>query len=242
MRIAIIDDDKDFLKYLEKNIEKETDDLGLSRKIKCFSSTKNIMKEIFEYELIFLDIEMPEINGIDLLDKINDEKRGSELPLVVFITNKDNYVFTALSKYPFSFMRKSCVESELRTCLAQVDKKIKQINGNGYSIKLNTTNTILDVKDIMYVYKQRSNIIYKCVDKEYKDREIISHIADKLEPLGFIRIHEGFTVNVEYLKEMNSTKTVLKNGEELVVSRKYKDSANQNYFEWISRRSRRKSW
>ncbi len=242
MRIAIIDDDKEFLKQLEENIEKELIDLGLSSNIKCFSQAKNIIKEIFEYELILLDIEMPEINGIDLLDKINDEKRGSELPLVVFITNRDNYVFTALSKYPFSFMRKSCIESELRTCLVQVDKKIKQISGSGYSIKLNGTNTVLNVKDIMYIYKQNSNIVYKCVDKEYKDRAIMSQIAVQLESLGFIRIHEGFAVNVEYVKEMNSIRTILKNGEDLVVSRKYKDSANQNYIEWISRRSRRKSW
>ena len=242
MKIAIIDDDKDFLNYMETKIKNEMDELGLPCKLKSFSSTKGIMKEIFEYELIFLDIEMPEVNGIDLLDKINNGKRGSELPLVVFVTNRDNYVFQALSKYPFSFMRKSCVESELRVCLSQVDKRIKQLSGNGYSIKLNSTNTILSIKDIMYIYKQHSNIIYKCTDKEYKDREIISRISDKLESLGFIRIHEGFTVNVEHVKEMNSTKTKLKNGEELVVSRKYKDSANQNYFEWLSRRSRRESW
>ena len=242
MKIAIMDDDKEFIEFLTLQIKEKSHELALIADVNGYTDPKEFLVGANKYELIFLDIEMPGIDGLELIEKINASKGNGELPLIVFITNRENYVHAALAKYPFSFMRKPYVKSEIRACISQAEKRINMIHGSGYSLRLKANNVVVDVKDILYIYKQGNYVVYKCVEQEYVERELIKEKAKELEAFGFIRIHEGFSVNIDHVKSLNANRTIMANGDELSISRKYKDSANHSYIELLARRIRRSSW
>lgn len=238
MNVLIIDDDENFIDDFKQRITLYAQNSCVEIQIAGFCLKDNQMPDFMNYDLLFIDIEMPVINGIEL-GKLIVEKRGSnELPLLVFVTNKDNYVFTALKVSPFYFIRKNSLDDELDFCLKKAVNKIKGYKENVCSIKVDKKNLLIAVRDIIYVMKQGNMVVYKTINGEYCTRKTISSVIDELGPTGFIRTHEGFAVNVDYIKEMCNKSVVLINDEELVLSRKYKHSATEGYMEWISRRMR----
>ena len=242
MKIAIIDDDEKFVDFMTGQIVEKAQNIGVEVDVGKYCNHRDVLKDVFEYELVFLDIEMPDINGLKLMEQINVAKSDRELPLVVFVTNKDNYVHTALSKYPFSFMRKSCVEADLEMCMIRAGKLIRQLTKSEYYVSLKGNNVAIAVNEIIYIEKRQHNIIYKCIKNEYEERENIAEKAEELEPLGFVRIHEGFVVNIEHIRRLRTTKVLVSNNEELILSRKYKESTKEKYYEWINRKARRNLW
>lgn len=242
MNIGIVDDDNVFIESFKEMIVKATQEITMISNVKCFNDGINHMEELLNCDIVFLDIEMPQINGLDLAEELGKYKNGQELPLVVFVTSRDNYVYTALSYYPFSFIRKSCVGKEVEKCLTQAKKRIDMLRMGDHAIQLNGGKKLVPTKEIMYVEKVDNDIIYKGKNAEYRERITMNKATQELENKGFIRIHEGFMVNVECITCMGTKKVDLSNGEFLPLSRKYKESAKRCYSEWISRKARREIW
>lgn len=128
-------------------------DISIIPNVKCFNDGINHIEELLNCDIVFLDIEMPGMNGLELAEEMRKYKNGQELPLVVFVTSRDNYVFTALSYYPFSFLRKSCVSDEIAKCLTQAKKRIDMLRMGSYVIQLNGGKKLVPTKEIMYVEK-----------------------------------------------------------------------------------------
>lgn len=242
MNIGIVDDDNIFLENFKEMIVKAAQGIAMISNVKCFNDGINHMEELLNCDIVFFDIEMPQINGLDLAEELGKHKNGQELPLVVFVTSRDNYVYTALSYYPFSFIRKSCVGKEVEKCLTQAKKRIDMLRMGAHVIQLNGGKKLVPTKEIMYVEKVDNEIIYKGKNAEYGERITMNKVMEKLDNMGFIRIHEGFAVNVEHITCMETTKVNLSNGEFLVLSRKYRDSAKRSYWEWLNRKARREIW
>ncbi|MBQ3061809.1 MAG: response regulator transcription factor [Lachnospiraceae bacterium] len=242
MNIGIVDDESIFLDDFKDAIIKAAKNIDMEVNVFCFNDGKKHIEKLMGYDIVFLDIEMPNMSGLELNEEISKKRFGQELPLVVFVTNKDSYVYTALEHYPFSFMRKAHIKEEIERCLKQARKRIDMLTSDSQFIQLVKANKILSVKDVIYIEKVRNAIIYKCINSEYKEQELIGKVANKLESLGFIRIHEGYTVNIDHVTSLGTEKVTLSNGKVLSVGRKYKESAKKCYLEWLNRKARRSIW
>lgn len=242
MNIGIVDDDNTFLNSFKEIIVKTTQDIAVLCKVKCFNNGLNHIEELLECDIVFLDIEMPQINGLELSEEMGKHKNGQELPLIVFVTDRDSFVYTALSYYPFSFIRKSCVREEIEKCLRQAKKKIDMLRVDLHIIQINEGKKLVPSKEIMYAEKLGNDIIYKGQNVEYRERISMGKAVQKLENIGFIRIHEGFMVNFEHISYMETAKVFLSNGDYLVLSRKYQQSAKRSYLECINIKTRMSTW
>lgn len=242
MNIGIVDDESLFLDEFKDMIIKAAEDIEIEVNIFCFNDGKKHIEKLMGYDIVFLDIEMPDMSGLELAEEIGKKRFGQELPLVVFVTNKDNYVYTALEYYPFSFMRKEHVKEEIRRCLQQARKRIDMLTSDSQFIQLLRPNKILPIKEILYIEKLKNAVVYKCIGGDYKEQVSIGKLAVKLESLGFIRIHEGYAVNVDHVTSLGREKVTLSNGKNLSVGRKYKESAKKCYLEWLNRKAHRSIW
>lgn len=242
MNIGIVDDESLFLDDFRDAIIKAAKNIEMEVNVFCFNDGKNHIEKLMGYDIVFLDIEMPNMSGLELTEEIGKKRFGQELPLVVFVTNKDNYVYTALEHYPFSFMRKACVKEEIERCLKQARKRIDMLTSDSQFVRLSRDGKILPIKEVLYIEKVRNAVIYRCIGADYKEQELIGKVANKLESLGFIRIHEGYTVNIDHVTSLGTEKVTLSNGKILSVGRKYKESAKKCYLEWLNRKARRSIW
>jgi len=101
---------------------------------------------------------------------------------------------------------------------------------------------LLTIEDIIYVEKEGNRIVYKCKYSEYKERGTMTKVAKVLENMGFIRIHEGFAVNVEFVTYMDNKNVGMSNGKVLPIGRTYKERAKKCYEEWINKNARMGMW
>lgn len=232
MNIAIIDDNITFIDTLIAEISQLGYEMEIKPDISIIKEGHILINEAKEFDVIFLDIEMPDIDGIEIAKQINQNKGEDESPFIVFVSNKDNMVFTALKQFPFSFIRKSDLKSELGNCLYKIHKKLEK-QKEQYTVKNGRNSVSLYTKEIIYIEKDKNYVVFKTADNEYRER---SKIDDKLKELShsdFAKPHVGYIVNFKHVVEMTTTEFVLSDGVKIPISKTYRKEVREKYFKWM---------
>ncbi|RKM59392.1 DNA-binding response regulator [Butyrivibrio sp. CB08] len=187
-----------------------------------------MMEQHFHYDIIFLDIEMPGMDGIEVCRKI---RKISPDALVVFISNKESLVFQTFEVQPFRFIRKSeldeMVFSLVDSILAELSRRQQKIikieeasGGDVYSF---------DVRKILYIEAQRKDCAIVTEDGLTTLRSKLMTLEDMLAGQDFIKIHRSFLVNLSCITKIQKDSVLLKNGHELPLSRNMRDQVKQAF-------------
>ncbi len=232
MNFAIVDDDKIFSQNLQKYIADFCQKEGISFSVTITDPESLFLSEgaPFIYDLIFLDIEMPEISGIDLADKLNTIKPVDGTPYIVFVTAQDNLVFDALQTFPYSFVRKSHL-SEIENCIKNLEAKLR--SAPTCAIKTGREIKIVEIKNIIYLEKQGNYTAFVTVAGTFQERSSINDKHWELKGFGFIRPHIGSLVNAAHITDFSGNSVKLSNGKEISISRNYRHSVKEEFNEWL---------
>ena len=232
LNFAIIDDDKVFAQSLYEHIT----DFCSSETIDCYVTVLEPRQiftsdtELLDYDVIFLDIEMPQIGGIELAEKINQLKGSKDTPYIVFVTALDNLVFEALQTFPYSFIRKSHI-SEIDTCIHNLYTKLSSTPT--YKIKSGRDIKTLEIKNIIYLEKQGNYTAFFTDSEVFLERSVIDDKQKDLQEYGFLRPHIGYLVNAAHVTDFTGSNLTLSCGKEVSVSRNYKQSFKADFNEWL---------
>lgn len=172
-------------------------------------------------DLIFLDIQMPEVNGFEVLQNLN----GDDIPHIVFVTAYDQYAIKAFEVNALDYLLKPFDRERLGQTLERVRKQFAKENDNIHQQKLlqlmnslNQSNQYLDrmvIKNAGKVFFVKTDEI-ACIeaagnylklytqDSHHLIRETMQSIMQKLNPQAFIRIHRSWIVNLEYIRSMEA--------------------------------------
>ena len=166
MKIALCDDEKTFIDIMSKLIKKNlcTDVFDTFTEVQMFAD------HICEYDLIFLDIDMPCITGIELAKKCE-----SYNTYIVFVTNKENLVFEAYNTTnAFGFIRKSNLQNDF----VSVIQRFNKINQNSHYLSVKSSNGIIKIPfaDIYYIEKQINNVIIHTQKYDYREFNTLSNL------------------------------------------------------------------
>lgn len=232
MKIAIIDDDLVFAGDLNKYIS------GLCSLFDSIYSVTTVAPDeaiknteaLLNYDVIFLDIEMPPHSGIELAEKISKLRGVSSTPYIIFVTAKDNLVFDALKRFPYSFIRKSHLE-EIESCLESLFNKISHTPT--YSIKIGRDIKALEIKNIIYLEKQGNYTAFYTAQGVFHERSVIDEKQRDLRQFGFLRPNIGHLVNAAHITDFSATILKLSCGREVNVSRNYRQALKEEFNEWM---------
>ncbi len=211
MKVAIVDDDIVFAKAFTRLLREKFKDF--SQELDIFISPQSFLSNNTNYDILFLDIEMPNVSGIELARKYNNRNTK-----IVFVTNRDDMVFEAYNTTGAEgFIRKFALESDLKSLLHRItrDRQHKLF----ISVKNGDTIAKVRYSDIIYIEKIAHNIIIKTADNTYSKRTTISEIESSLLPNGFVRTHIGFLVNLSHIEFIKSNCTILTGGRTAPISR-----------------------
>lgn len=118
--IAICDDDEIFLSRLEKQIRAELQQLNVVGKIVSYTDSEKLLETKLHQTEIFLDIDMPEVTGMELAAKLEEQNPQA---IVIFISNHEEAVFEAIHYKPFRFIRKAYLQAELSEALQSLKNR-----------------------------------------------------------------------------------------------------------------------
>ncbi|MGN1050959.1 MAG: LytR/AlgR family response regulator transcription factor [Acutalibacteraceae bacterium] len=208
MKFAIIDDEIIFAEKFVKTISEFCENVDIFTDPVEFLKSKNL------YDLIFLDIDMPQINGIDLAKQYKG--KGSS---IVFVTNKDALVFDAYNlTNTLGFVRKSKIDIDL----PRVMSLFLGNNKNEKSLTIHHSFKAVNIKysDIIYIEKIINDVKIYTVNGNYTQRNSLTYYENILSEYGFIRTHIGFLVNIDYINYIDKNHIKLKGGQTVPVSRR----------------------
>lgn len=232
MNFAIVDDDKIFAKSLQGYISALCEKEGINSSISITDPESLFLGEgaPFIYDIILLDIEMPEIDGIELADKLNSIKPIDGTPYIIFVTARDNLVFDAMQKFPYYFVRKSHLH-EIDNCIRNLYAKLRSTPT--YTIKTGRDIKIAEVKNIIYLEKRGNYTAFITTAGTFQERSSIDEKQSELCEYGFVRPHIGCLVNAAHITDFTGTSLKLSCDKEISVSRNYKQSVKADFNEWL---------
>lgn len=194
-------------------------------------------------DIVFLDIQMPGKDGFGVIEEIGAEN----MPPVVFVTAYDQYAIDAFDvnavdyllkpydqeRFKMSYNRvldevklKKNKSDELRLILTELKKEKKHLDR--ILINVGAKYFFVPLKEIFYFSSAEKYAQIHSIKGKYLLRETMTHLEESLNPEMFVRIHRSFIVNVEQIQEMQPWShgdyiVILKNGEKLQMSRRFKD-------------------
>ena len=234
MNIIIVDDEKSYLVNLKEFVISACSDNIIQSNISITDDPVSIIDsdQYMHSDVILLDIDMPEISGIELASSINKLKGKSDKPYIIFVTKKEELVFDALREMPFSFVRKSSI-NDLIPCLIKINQKL--ISEDTYVIKSGRNTERMLISEIMYIEKKNNYVIFHTEGGEFKER---SHITEKISDLskhGFLRSHIGSLVNARYIDKIQQQSVLLITGQQVPLSKKYKKAFKNDFYHWFQK-------
>ena len=205
LKIAICDDVLSFAGILETLVMAESWGLGIRVETEVFADGKTLVEHIRageHYGLIFLDIEMEQVDGISAARFIRETDRSV---LFIYISGYDNYLKELFEVEPFRFLSKP-LDKEL---FCRYYKEACQRIGESqvfYQFTFNKEIHKVALKDVVY-FESRNRVVYIFFTdghSEYfygKLNSVEKELADSRR--YFMRIHQSFLVNYDYIKKMN---------------------------------------
>lgn len=220
INIAICEDNEDFLKYVNNMILIFSKSHNISVNVSIFSDGLYLIEEYknnISYDLIFLDIEMSQINGIDtaLFIRKNDYNA-----LLVYVSSYDNYLKELFQVEPFRFIQKPVNEQHFYEVLELAINRIKERNSQFFFFQSGKNIHKILYKDILYFESNARKVIIhtNTLDYEYYDK--LNHIESELSKDGFIRIHKAYLVNVSNIENFQYERLAMCDGTILSISEK----------------------
>ena len=227
MKIYICDDEPQIVRDMENKIKNILQD-GF---ITSFTDGKQLLKtlESASCNILFLDIDMPEISGLDIAKEL---EKMSEKPLLVFVTSHDELVYDSLQYHPFGFIRKSYFEREIEKLLKDCEKELSKKERH-FTFKSGTENMRIKLSEILY-FESDGNYLKLFTDgQEYRLRDTVAAVENTLSSSGFVRLHRGFLVNQAAVKRLGTEEAELGNGVKIPIGKNYAQEAKKRLMRYM---------
>lgn len=227
MEIFICDDEPKILSDISSKVRSALPEAAVSE----FTSGNALLEAITEdnCDILLLDIDMPEISGLDIAARLT---ALANKPLLIFVTSHDELVYDSLQFHPFGFVRKGYLDKELPRILADC---VTELNSRGKHFCFHTASA--DVKlpldEILYFESDGNYLKLFSKDKEYRFRDTLSAVENALSDSGFIRIHKGFLVNQAAVKMLTSDEAELVNKTRIPIGRSYSETAKKQLMRYM---------
>lgn len=212
LRIAICDDDLKFTSSLENLIIQESHRLGIRVETDVFSDGKTLLQSLQlgdHYSLIFIDIEMEQVDGITTARHIRKTDRSV---LLIYISGYDKYLKELFEVEAFRFLSKPLDQKQFTRYFEESCQRIGETTDAFYQFTFNKEIRKVSLKDIVY-FESRNRIV-NIFFKDGNDEYFYGKLNDVEKELStsrqyFLRIHQSFLVNYDYIKKINfSTVTI----------------------------------
>ncbi len=233
MKICICDDDKIFHKevksflkpfFNESNTPTITDCYSGEELISCSTSSDS-------FDIIFLDIEMGNINGIEAAEEI---RKFSPETIIIFISSHRNYVFDAFKCEALHYIVKPITQTDFDDVFNRALNKYRLYN-KCFPIKWNHTRSNLRISDIMYMEGYKRRLLVHTTKKTYDHMGKLTDAYEQLKAHGFIMVHQSFIVNMHYIHSFSKDEIILSDGQAVMVSVRKRAEALEMYDKYIQK-------
>lgn len=217
MNVLIVDDDILFSKKLYHDFDSFFRDKNEVQKTDIVSTDFENIK-YNNYDIIFMDINLIYLNGIDLSKKIKESKENL---ILIFVSSQEELVFRSLEVSPFQFIRKTKYDIDCPLVFNQLEAYLN-LKSKSIILDIHGRMIKIDIQDIIVCVAIGHDITIHTLKEDYTIRNTIKGVSKIINHEDFIQVQRGLIVNLRYIDIVENNKIILQNTEEYEIGRKYR--------------------
>jgi two-component system LytT family response regulator len=200
-------------------------------------------------DLVFLDIQMPELDGFDVLQALESPR----LPEIIFVSAFDRYALRAFKVHALDYVLKPVEPERLGEALAHARSRLADrqsadralagllrdlVKDRPYLTRVPVRSEgrvrVIDLTDVDWLGAADNYVALHCAGREYLVRDTIAHLEQRLDPAHFVRVHRSTIVRIDRIAELipdlhGDFQMRLKDGTALALSRTYRPSVEARF-------------
>ena len=219
MKVVIVDDEP-LARMAIRVLIDEDPELTVAGECSGVDAAKLIAR--VKPDILFLDIQMPEVDGFDVLERVG----LNAVPAIVFVTAYDQYALRAFDVHALDYLVKPFDDRRFFTTLLRAKEQARQRHEYATRFVVRTREKVLFVKteDIDWIEAADYYASLHTAGHSYLLRKSMTDLERELDPARFVRVHRSAIVNVERVKEMHplfrgDSLLILNDGTKVRVSR-----------------------
>lgn len=230
VKIIICDDSEEDIALLSSAISA----YDPTFEITTFTSGKMLVDEFMESQItadiLFLDIYMPGINGIETAKEIR--MKNKELK-IIFLSSSKEYYPEAFEVFAYNYIIKPFNKEQLYGVMNCALEEIRKASGNKILIQYKSAVHNVDCRDIQYIESQNKLLLFYFADgTTLKSYGKLGEILEELPEQSFLRCHQSFIINLSHVTEM--TENYSRVGQIMIsISRKYGKHVKEQYYAYL---------
>lgn len=228
MKIAVCDDDINFLKEICSFVSDFFKNAGINVDLYKFNEVADLVKSMEHrtFDLYFLDIEIDQDDGIELARYISDIDSSA---IFIFVTSHNARVYEVFSLNTFAFVRKSDLNNDLDEVTGRLLDKYKNL-AKKYKIKLDNGKLIkISVDEVEYIERigghievgTKTSLMYRTA---YRTITELEFCLDQ-----FVETYRGVYANLKYIKSIGRDHVTMYSGKNLLMSRRKKNMVEEAF-------------
>lgn len=230
MRFAICDDEKIMQENLLYYVEKYSKQKNFDVIIDCFLTGTELLKSTKKYDIIFMDYQLEDANGIEISKKIRETNNDS---VIIFVSSYPEIALDSFKVKTFRFLKKPLDEEILFDAL---DDYFREIDNDNYIfIKTREENLMIKMSEIIYAEGKKNDTIIRTIHEEIVVHMSIKTIEKMLDPLKFIRCQKAYITGFRYIKKHTKDEIIFDNGEKAAIGNSYRKKFVDALSEYIIR-------
>ena len=221
LSIAVCDDEIIECCNMEKRIKKMIEEMKIPCIIRQFRSGGELLQALESFDIVFLDIMMPEMDGMKTAQlfrkKVSDK-------ILIFVSSSREYVFEAYDVEAFQYLLKPVEDRKLKNVLQKAVLKTERRSQEFIIVSSQRQKKKLFLDDIYYFEIKGRIVDAHGPEGIFTYYEQMGELENKLQDKGFFRCHKSYLVNLKYVDGYNRQEAILENGERIVIAkRRYED-------------------
>lgn len=223
LKIAVCDDNKTDRDNLSSVLQNYyfANDIELS--VDLYTSGKELLehyKKAEDYQIILLDVEMPEASGIETAQTIRSIDRHA---IIVFISNYPQYMQDSFRVQPFYYITKPFEPKDIYHLMDNIIKEIESSRIIYSLISTEQGDMTINVRNVLYIEasdSRNSILSFHFSDHVLTTKGTIAHWQEQLIKYNFYQCCRGILLNLRHIHYFHKGRIILDNGEDVPVSRK----------------------
>lgn len=231
IKIAICDDEKCFVDTIEKMLNVYAEKNNRDFCIKKYTKPLQLMESLKEeFQIFFLDIEMPAMDGKELVDII---RKHEERSIILFVSSHSEFLGVGYQYDVQNFITKPITQVQINCEMNRALRKLNTYEQKYIAVKTEKGYYKLFLSDIEYIETVKRKVLFHLRNggKEsgyYKMKDL----EERLEQFYFVRCHNGIIVNIDCIESVHDLTVTLYSGDKIYITRSRKQNLMKKMAEW----------
>ncbi len=224
INIAIVDDEPEFASLLENSLLEYFQEERLKKEvpfhIDVYPSAILFLEKCSGYNIIFMDIDLPIINGLTASKELREKNENA---ILIYCTNYARFAIDGYQYNASDYLVKPVNKQHLKMTMDKAVESIESMKKSSITISVDKSKKIVKLDDIEFVeVKGKLLYFHLTKDRVFVERRSLKEVSQELDSARFVRCNHCYLVNVDYVKEFDEDNVVLTSGDILAMSRNKK--------------------